>query len=210
MINLEGIQKRFTEATEKEYWEKLKILLFSEDKENVVSGMNLFKTLDEEVYYDGLCSFLEDDGSGNWTLNAELDCENDSVLMLEVIVLAEENTKHEMKKAFDKGYFDKMLVDTCRERKIEELSESQKERLLSKLGEMVVVHTDHGSFSVMKYQVTQALWDSVGGRNPSELQGAGLSVDQVSWLDCVIFANKMSEKEGLEKVYEISDEVQNA
>ena len=58
MIHLEEIQKRFTEATEKEYWEKLKILLFSEDKENVVSEMNLLKTLDEEVYYDGLYSFL--------------------------------------------------------------------------------------------------------------------------------------------------------
>ena len=53
------------------------VLLFSEDKENVVMRMNLLETLDEEVYYDDVCSFLEDDGKGNWTLNAVLSCENE-------------------------------------------------------------------------------------------------------------------------------------
>ena len=112
-------------------------------------------------------------------MNAELDCENDSVWMLEIIRLVEKNVNHEMKKAFDKGYFDNVLVDTFRERETEELSESQKERLLSKLSEMVVIHTDHGSFSVMKYQVTQALWDSVEGRNPSGIRGAIPSVESL-------------------------------
>ena len=27
-------------------------------------GMNLLETLDEEVYYDGICTLLEDDGKG--------------------------------------------------------------------------------------------------------------------------------------------------
>ena len=45
-MNLKEIQKRFEEATEKEHWEKIKLLLFSEDKENVVMGMNLLKTLE--------------------------------------------------------------------------------------------------------------------------------------------------------------------
>tara|TARA_A100001015_G_C15043436_1_gene741564 strand:- start:3528 stop:3704 length:177 start_codon:yes stop_codon:yes gene_type:complete len=56
-MNLEEIQKRFEESEEKEHWEKLRTLLFSEDKENVVMGMNLLETLDEEVYYDGVCTF---------------------------------------------------------------------------------------------------------------------------------------------------------
>ena len=30
-------------------------------------------------------------------------------------------------------------------------------------------------------------------------------MEQVSWLDSVIFANQLSEKEGLEKVYEIPE-----
>ena len=59
MKTLEDIQKRFTQATDKEHWEKLKTLLFSEDKESVVQGMSLIEQLDEEVYYDGICSFLK-------------------------------------------------------------------------------------------------------------------------------------------------------
>ena len=66
MKTLEDIQKRFAQATEKEHWEKLQILLFSEDKESVVQGMSLIEQLDEEVYYDGICTFLEDDESGIW------------------------------------------------------------------------------------------------------------------------------------------------
>ena len=49
MMTLEDIQKRFTNTTEKEHWERLKTLLFSEDKENVVMGMNLLETLDEDT-----------------------------------------------------------------------------------------------------------------------------------------------------------------
>jgi formylglycine-generating enzyme required for sulfatase activity len=58
-------------------------------------------------------------------------------------------------------------------------------------------------FYMMKYQVTQALWESVCGENPSDFKGASRPVENVSWLDCVLFANKLSEREGLEKVYEI-------
>ena len=86
-----------------------------------------------------------------------------------------------------------------------ELSENQKERLLSKVREMVEVKGEDGSFLVMKYQVTQALWESVTGSNPSHYRGASRPVETVTWLDCVIFANQKSEKEGLEKVYEIPE-----
>ena len=74
MKTLEDIQERFAQATEKEHWERLKTLLFSEDKENVVMGMNLLETLDEEVYYDGICTFLKDDGNENWMLKEGLSC----------------------------------------------------------------------------------------------------------------------------------------
>ena len=62
-------------------------------------------------------------------------------------------------------------------------------------------------FVMMKYAVTQVFWESVmgEGENPSDFRGASRPVEKVSWLDCVIFANKLSEKEGLEKVYEIPD-----
>ena len=73
-MNLQDIHKRFEEATEKEHWEKIQVLLFSEDKESVVMGMNLLETLDEEVYYDSICTFLKDDGNENWMLKEGLSC----------------------------------------------------------------------------------------------------------------------------------------
>ena len=38
--------------------------------------MSLIEQLDEQVYYDGVCTFLEDDGNGNWRLKDGLGCEN--------------------------------------------------------------------------------------------------------------------------------------
>ncbi len=55
------------------------------------------------------------------------------------------------------------------------------------------------------YEVTQGLWKSVMGSNPSSFPGNDrLPVETVSWLDAVIFCNKLSEKEGLANVYVIS------
>ena len=207
MMTLKDIQKRFAQATEKEHWEKLKTLLFSEDKENVVMGMNLLETLDEEVYYDGICTFLKDDGKGNWTLNADLGCENDLALKVEILRMAEENVGHEIKEAFENGCLEELFVGVCGEIEFGELSESQRERLLSKVCEMVEVNGEEGRFLVMKYHVTQALWESVTGSNPSRFKGASRPVEQVSWFDSVIFANQLSEKEGLEKVYELPKEL---
>ena len=60
---------------------------------------------------------------------------------------------------------------------------------------------------MMECLVTQKLWKSVCGESPSEFKGEALPVEHVSWLDCVLFANKLSEKMGFEKVYEIPREV---
>ena len=61
-------------------------------------------------------------------------------------------------------------------------------------------------YSIGKYQVTQALWESVMGNNPSDFKGSSRPVDSVNWMDCVEFCNKLSEKEGLEKAYTIKGE----
>jgi len=58
-------------------------------------------------------------------------------------------------------------------------------------------------FAVGKYQVTQAVWESVMGNNPSHFKGSNRPVEEVSWFDCIEFCNKLSEKEGLEKAYTI-------
>ena len=43
-----------------------------------------------------------------------------------------------------------------------------------------------------KYEVTQALWQAVMGRNPSKFKGDNLPVEKVSWDDCQRFINKLN------------------
>ncbi len=62
------------------------------------------------------------------------------------------------------------------------------------------------AFLMGKYPVTQALWESVMGANPSRFKGANRPVECVSWFDCVLFCNKLSELEGLEPAYTIEGE----
>jgi formylglycine-generating enzyme required for sulfatase activity len=85
------------------------------------------------------------------------------------------------------------------------LKEVPHKLLLSDLKDLVEIKGETRDFLMMKYQMTQALWESVTGNNPSHFRGASRPVEQVSWLDSVIFANQLSEKEGLEKVYEIPE-----
>ena len=63
-------------------------------------------------------------------------------------------------------------------------------------------------FALGATEVTQGLWNSVMGSNPSRFSSCGdaCPVEKVSWLDSVAFANKLSSKEGLEECYHISGE----
>ena len=65
------------------------------------------------------------------------------------------------------------------------------------------------AFSIGKYEVTQALYESVMGHNPSYFKGDTDSpmrpVEQVTWYDAVEFCNKLSERERRQPVYAIND-----
>ena len=63
------------------------------------------------------------------------------------------------------------------------------------------------SFFMMKSEVTQGLYQKIMGTNPSRFKKCGSScpVESVSWHDGIRFANALSEKEGLEKCYEIKE-----
>lgn len=52
------------------------------------------------------------------------------------------------------------------------------------------------SFYMSKYPVTQALWESVVGSNPSKFKGQNLPVENVSFYDCQKFISKLNEQEG--------------
>ena len=56
-------------------------------------------------------------------------------------------------------------------------------------------------FYIGKYEVTQAEWKEVMGRNPSFSKGDNLPVENVSWFDAVDYCNKRSVKEGLTPCY---------
>ena len=54
-------------------------------------------------------------------------------------------------------------------------------------------------------EVTQGLWESVTGQNPSNNRSCGSDcpVENISWCDAVMFANMMSEQQGLQSVYSL-------
>ena len=54
------------------------------------------------------------------------------------------------------------------------------------------------SFEVGKYEVTQAEWEAVMGKNPSEFKGVQKPVENVSWEDAKSFVKKLSEQTGKE------------
>ena len=57
------------------------------------------------------------------------------------------------------------------------------------------------NYSMMMTEITQKQWQTVMGNNPSEFMGDDLPVESVSWIDAVVFCNKLSEKEGLKPCY---------
>ncbi|MBP5697634.1 MAG: SUMF1/EgtB/PvdO family nonheme iron enzyme [Treponema sp.] len=57
------------------------------------------------------------------------------------------------------------------------------------------------SFEIGKYLVTQELYESVIGNNPSYHKGKFLPVETVSWFDAIEFCNVLSKKDGLMPYY---------
>jgi sulfatase modifying factor 1 len=55
-------------------------------------------------------------------------------------------------------------------------------------------------------QVTQELWKSVMGWNPSSFKGSGkLPVENATWYDCLVFCNKLSELEKFKPCFTLSN-----
>ncbi|MBU4486442.1 MAG: SUMF1/EgtB/PvdO family nonheme iron enzyme [Candidatus Delongbacteria bacterium] len=54
-----------------------------------------------------------------------------------------------------------------------------------------------GDFYIGKYEVTQAQYQAVMGKNPSNFKGDNLPVESVTWNDAVEYCRKLSQKEGV-------------
>ena len=60
------------------------------------------------------------------------------------------------------------------------------------------------NFKMLNTEVTQKLYASIMGRNPSYHDGDNNPVEQVSWYDAIYFCNKLSMKYGFTPVYSVS------
>ena len=60
------------------------------------------------------------------------------------------------------------------------------------------------NFKMLNTEVTQKLYTSVMGSNPSYNKGDNNPVEKVSWYDAVYFCNKLSEKFGYTPVYSVN------
>jgi len=70
--------------------------------------------------------------------------------------------------------------------------------------ETIPVHTvEVKSFYIDAYQVTQKLYQSVLGNNPSYFDGDNHPVDGVDWYEAVLFCNQYSLICKLDPVYDI-------
>ena len=61
---------------------------------------------------------------------------------------------------------------------------------------------------VCKYPTTQKMWIEVMESNPSQSKGDNKPVESITWWEALEFCNKLSEKYGLEPVYDLSKSAQ--
>ena len=61
---------------------------------------------------------------------------------------------------------------------------------------------------VSKYLITQKMWAEVMRTNPSHFKGENMPVESLNWWEALDYCNKLSEKYGLEPVYDLSKSAQ--
>ncbi len=59
-------------------------------------------------------------------------------------------------------------------------------------------------FYISPYEVTQKEYENVTGNDPSNFSGEDLPVENISWLEAVLFCNALSEKAGLTPAYTVN------
>ena len=71
----------------------------------------------------------------------------------------------------------------------------------SNYGSLDMVKIPGKDYSIAKTEVTQKLYESIMGENPSEFKGKNNPVENVSFFDAIYFCNKLSMMYGLDSVY---------
>lgn len=76
----------------------------------------------------------------------------------------------------------------------------------SNYGSLDMVKIPGKEYSIGKTEVTQKLYESIMGENPSEFKGKNNPVENVSFFDAIYFCNKLSMMCGLDAVYILDGE----
>ena len=105
-----------------------------------------------------------------------------------------------------KAVNEKIIVNVDAFKGCENLDEEAK-KFVEKFSDMVFVSGFENdgdsipSFYIAKYLVTQELYESVMGENPSFFKGERLPVENISFRDAALFCNKLSEMHGFAPCY---------
>lgn len=68
----------------------------------------------------------------------------------------------------------------------------------------VMVKIPGTNFEMLQTEVTQELYESIMGVNPSRFKGSNNPVECVSWYDTIYFCNKLSVAKGYKPVYSVN------
>ena len=213
----------------RELLDKKLVPLFSDtSKESGKQGLETLCSIDPR----GLCHIVDFDGKG-FALAGSYGFGNIQSVEHGIVeeVSKEESVWYPL---YEEGFFDGMVFRCMGEVDFGTLDQGLQKKILKESKRMVEI--PKGSFTMgalerddeandfekprhkveltqdmlmCRYLVTQALWESVMGNNPSYFKGATRPVDEVSWCDAVLFCNKLSLFDGLEPVYELPEPFQN-
>ena len=206
--------------------EKIDVLVYSDDIENIRNGLTLMTTIAPEY----LCRYLKLDDESVVLRGAD---KFSAPISAERVLVESAKGESMWQGVYESAAFESMEFRAVGDVAIEDLSESEKAFCVRMAKEMVRVPAGDfmmgaldddeeaydyekprhkviltQDFLIGKYAVTQALWESVMGSNPSifDFKGANRPVENVSWFDVVEFCNKLSELEGLTSAYAINGE----
>ena len=217
------IESQYTNGTfPDDQLEKIDVLVYSDEIENIRNGLTLMTTLASEY----LCRYLKVEGESVVLRDAD---RFNAPLFAERVLVESVKSESMWQALYQSGAFESMEFRALGDVAIENLSESEKDFCVRMAKEMVQVPAGEfmmgaleddedaydderprhkvtltRDFLIGKYPVTQALWDSVMGSNPSYHKGANRPVEKVSWFDVVDFCNQLSKREGLEPAYTIN------
>lgn len=94
------------------------------------------------------------------------------------------------------------IVQKEKKRIENEKKEKEVSDFLSKM-EIKFVQLPGKKLNMLNTEVTQQLYESIMGNNPSRNKGKNNPVEKVSWYDAIYFCNKLSKKFGYTPVYEV-------